>query len=227
VNQDQAIAKMVPPGQVRPGKWRKSKLTVVRWDDGSLNGERLVLVQCDCGITKRVSKRALLADKIKTCGGPGCKNSLRTSYHGMRNSPTYNVWHAMKSRCCNPSDKDWPGYGGRGIKICRRWLSFRNFLADMGHAPDPRLQIERINNNHGYCPSNCKWATRTDQANNRRSNVFLTFSGKRMTIAQWARKIGVRPTTLHERLKRGVSIEEALSIRLGKHSSNNPRKHND
>lgn len=91
----------------------------------------------------------------------------RTFKHGMINTPTYSSWHGMKSRALNPNVTGWQYYGGRGIKVCERWLDFRNFLQDMGERPEG-TSLERIDNDKGYEPGNCKWATKQEQFFNRR-----------------------------------------------------------
>src|SRR5213082_3577695 len=101
--------------------------------------------------------------------------------HGMTGTKTYNAWNGMLSRCTNSRNLRWKDYGGRGIKVCKRWRKFRNFLADMGEAPKG-LSLERKNNDGDYKPSNCKWATPKEQMNNTRLNHWLTLDGVTLTM---------------------------------------------
>jgi hypothetical protein len=115
--------------------------------------------------------------------------------------------------------EDYPNYGGRGIKVCERWdKSFLNFLEDMGLRPY-KMSIERIDVNGDYTPENCRWATSKDQMNNRRNNVFLEFDGNRLTVAQWAEKIGFKYSTLKMRLVKGWDVQRALTTPLSKKNS--------
>ena len=121
------------------------------------------------------------------------------SIHNMEGSPTYVTWKNMKSRCLNPNDKDYPRYGGRGIKVCDRWMTFKNFLEDMGVKPE-KHQIDRTNNNLEYSPENCRWVTGKQNSNNRRSNIQIEFNGKSQTLSQWAEEIGIGSKTLRHRI---------------------------
>jgi len=125
--------------------------------------------------------------------------------HGMKNTRTYSLWEAMLSRTrYGRSD-----YAGRGIAVCDSWLKFENFYADMGEAPEG-LSLDRIDNNGNYELPNCRWATRSQQNNNKRNNVIIEWNGKRQTRAQWERELGMRPTTLRTRLRNGWPMERAM-----------------
>jgi len=118
----------------------------------------------------------------------------------------------MRRRCNNRRDQDYPYYGGRGIKVYKEWdnyAAFHDWAMKNGYAD--HLTLDRINNNGDYCPENCRWATRKEQARNTRQNHFITFNGKTMTIAEWAEYVGVSSTVLRTRLYRGWPIERALT----------------
>lgn len=129
----------------------------------------------------------------------------------------YIVWKAMRKRCKNPNDKDYPNYGGRGIGVCRDWDSFSVFMADMGKAPTPKHTIDRKDNTKDYCPSNCVWATRKEQANNRRSNRMIEYVGRVKSIAEWSDITGLSQATIKARLDRfGWSVEKTLTTKVKK-----------
>ena len=125
-------------------------------------------------------------------------------------TPEYRAWGHMVGRCTTESDAAFKNYGGRGIKVCDRWLDFVNFLADMGERP-PGKTIDRIDNNGDYCKENCKWSTPQEQSRNRRSNHLLTFQGKTMNITEWSEEIGINHRTIRSRINYGFSIERVLS----------------
>jgi hypothetical protein len=124
----------------------------------------------------------------------------------------------VRKRCFNENCRTYKYYGGKGVTICERWYGKgggANFVQDMGPTYKPGLTLERIDVNGNYEPSNCTWATMTEQANNRTNNRVLSFNGQSMTVAQWAREIGIKHKTLHQRLNGyGWSVDKALSTKL-------------
>lgn len=127
--------------------------------------------------------------------------------------PLITIWFMMLQRCHNPGDKHYPDYGGRGIRVCRRWYNFAAFLKDIGERP-PGHSLNRIDNDGNYEPGNVAWATRLEQANNQRSNRILEVDGQRHTVAEWGRLLKIDPHVVHQRLRRGYSPERALSTSL-------------
>lgn len=166
--------------------------------------------QCDCGEQRIVRGGSLRDGKTVSCGCARRDSGRAKKIHGMSHSPTYNVWSSMIQRCYYEKAESYHLYGARGITVCKRWRKFKNFLADMGKQPSGK-SIERIDNNGNYGPSNCRWATRVEQANNRRTNRLLTAFGKTQTVAMWAREVGISMWSLHARItKLGWSVEDAL-----------------
>jgi hypothetical protein len=118
---------------------------------------------------------------------------------------TYYAWRSMHARC---RDLNNPHYGGRGIAVCPEWASYDTFYDDMGECPD-RHSLDRIDNNLGYAPGNCRWVTLREQLNNQRRNRRITYMGRTQTLSYWAEELGVKPDTLHKRLGR-MPLEQAL-----------------
>lgn len=131
------------------------------------------------------------------------------------NSPVYQAWKSMKQRCNNPKNKQWDDYGGRGITVCKSWKWFGNFYRDMG-MPPPDTSLDRIDNDGNYEPGNCRWATKEEQDNNRRSNRNLTWKGRTQTVSQWARELGMNKRTLLNRLNTGWLVDQALTTPVKK-----------
>jgi hypothetical protein len=119
--------------------------------------------------------------------------------HGMHKTPVYIVWESMIQRCTNPKKDGWEQYGGRGITVCDAWRMFENFYSDMGDRPEGH-QLERNDNDAGYCRENCRWIPAIDQQNNKQNSLYVVLHGERMTAAQAARKIGMNPKTLRYRI---------------------------
>lgn len=134
---------------------------------------------------------------------------VRTHGHSLSNAkrtPTYLSWQAMIGRCTHPSNPAFTHYQKRGITVCERWRKFINFLADIGERPGGKREytLERIDNNGNYEPSNCRWATRREQGNNRVTNIHFTFEGTSYTLAELARYTGVEKELLRKRLCRST-----------------------
>jgi len=159
---------MIPHNFVSLANEQFGQLTVIRRVKGNKLHSKW-LCKCSCGQLTKVLATNLRKGTTKSCG---ClrKNFAVTHGHCKDHAKTsiYGTWHAMLSRCRNPLDKRYYCYGGRGIKICKRWLKFENFLADMGDRPSPKHSLDRINNDGDYKPSNCRWATTKEQSSNQR-----------------------------------------------------------
>lgn len=119
--------------------------------------------------------------------------------HGLRYHPLYGRWLGMVQRCNDPNHERYAQYGGKGVRVCERWRSFPNFLADMG-VPEAGMTIERLDGSGDYEPGNCIWATIADQNRNKSSNRFYELNGKRQCITDWAKDLGISESTLRERL---------------------------
>jgi hypothetical protein len=130
------------------------------------------------------------------------------------NALTRNTWTAMVYRCTSPNSSSYHKYGGRGIAVCERWLTYENFVNDMGERPGKEYTIDRIDNEKGYFPGNCKWSTAKEQATNRRQRKdarLITYNGEEKPLKQWAEEFGLEYYTLDARIKRGWSVERALT----------------
>tara|TARA_R110000868_G_scaffold333734_1_gene594491 strand:- start:17 stop:667 length:651 start_codon:yes stop_codon:yes gene_type:complete len=164
------------------------------------------LCLCDCGTQKNIPATDMVQGKINSCGCEHAERIGRASItHGKSKSRTYKLWMAMRNRC----DRINQDYSCRGIVYDERWKSFENFLEDMGEAPEG-LSLDRIDCNGNYHKANCRWATRVEQANNTRANVFIEWDGKRQTRSQWEKELCMRPTTLRSRIKAGWPMERAM-----------------
>lgn len=172
------------------------------------------LCKCDCGSLKSIQGTSLVYGLTKSCGcllrEVSAKRALKHGHGGRQQSPTYRSWHAMTQRCSvSASPRNMQYYFERGIRVCRRWHSFAAFLLDMGPRPSG-MSLDRVKNGRGYSKANCRWVPSSEQTSNTRRNVFIVHEGKRRTIAQWARELGVSPSTIASRIRRGSSREAAL-----------------
>lgn len=181
------------------------KLTVIRrCESNSKSKEPYFLCVCECGVVIKARSSHLKSGGVKSCG---CSTNNRT--HGRCNTRTYNIWAGMIQRCTDKNSNNYRNYGARGITVCNRWKRFEKFYADMGEAPEG-MQLDRVNNNKGYSKSNCRWASRVVQCNNRRDNVKISIFGKTKTAAQWAKDTGIHAA----RFYRFYSVSEKTRNKL-------------
>ena len=154
--------------------------------------------------------------RLKKNGRVFCSQTCGSYKHGgwSIKSSEYRSWSAMKQRCNNPNCTHYHRYGGRGISYDPRWEQFENFLEDMGEKSDPKLELERIDNDADYSKENCRWVTRKEQTRNRggkRATRLYTFDEKTMCIKDWADYVGVTPQSMQKRLNKGWPLERAFA----------------
>ena len=163
---------------------------------------------CDCGRVGVAFGGDLRDGRQQSCG---CLHREIVTKHNHHKSGAYKSWQAMKSRCYNQEAQGYRHYGGRGIRVCERWLtSFDNFLADMGDRP-PGYTLDRLNVDGHYEPGNCRWATRSQQARNRRDSRTYTHDGLTMTLDDWAGRLGLDRELIRARLRIGWSFAKATT----------------
>jgi hypothetical protein len=175
-------------------------------------GHTAWLCKCACGETTIARTSDLRCGRTLSCGCLRNERNQERTKHGRSDSPEFQAWHRAKRRCTDPRVSTYRHYGGRGIRMCERWLNdFAAFYEDMGPRPDGHT-LDRIDVNGNYEPGNCRWATWTQQTNNMRRNVILTVRGEKLTMSQAARKYGLKRDLVKSRLYRGWTPEQALGL---------------
>lgn len=173
--------------------------------------------QCDCSKIARFRACEFIQGLKVSCGCVGKENrSKSATKHGRSNTRLYNIWHGMKQRCYNPKANWYCNYGGRGIEVCEEWRDSADIFIKWAESNgyEDHLTIERIDNNQGYFPQNCKWATKHEQERNMRKNRFFTAFGETRCFKDWSRdgRCLVKYTTLHSRVnEKGWEMEKALT----------------
>ena len=199
---------------------RFGKLFVEKQLETDSHGERKWLCICDCGNKHEVTSYNLVHEKTTRCAI--CSNKAvaeKQFVHGRKPTHLFNCFANMNTRCYNPNYYLFQHYGGKGIKVCDEWrgkygfINFRKWAFENGYKEG--LSIDRIDNSKSYCPENCRWVTMTVQQNNRTNNRVLTINGTTDTMANWSKKSGIPYSTIQQRLKRGWSEQEAISIEVG------------
>jgi len=204
--------KRMEPGQVY------GRLTLLRLEH-MLTGTGAVRAywrcRCECGnevLTQSGTLRS--TSKCPDCApveGRGWHRVTHGYTRGGKPSPVYTAWQSMWSRCRDPKNKRYADYGGRGITVDERWRTFEGFIDSMGAPPEPDMQLEREDNDKGYSPENCVWATRSQQGRNKRNNVKLTYQGRTQLMIEWCEELGLRYDTVKRRAQKGWTAEEALA----------------
>lgn len=179
------------------------RLTVLEYAGYKRGKSYMWRCRCECGAEVVRNSSDMRRGHTTSCGCYAKQRASETqTKHGLSRSSTFTVWVNMRMRCTNPNDASYEHYGGRGIKVCDRWMhSFENFLADMGQRPGA-LTLDRKDPNGNYEPDNCRWATPTDQIRNRRTTKRIAYNGKEQTLMEWSEEVGVEYSTLHHRIYR-------------------------
>lgn len=191
------------------------RLTVVG-KSGTRSGRVTWECCCSCGNTVHTVSHALTSGHSKSCGcwrderNKGTEIKHGHARRGVKLSPTYKTWQSMMTRCYNSGVKSFKDYGGRGITVCNEWHHFENFLSSMGERPTGTT-LDRKNNAKGYSPSNCRWATKFEQARNTRANHIVDYDGHHMTQIEFSERINMKRQTVSWRLRHGWTPEQVAT----------------
>lgn len=204
------------------------KLTVISIE--KQNQRTLLNCKCECGNHIIREVYMIGSGVVKSCGCSKGDAIKRYNNSGKRSKgcfkdgrslhPLYGTWFQMISRCENPNKNHYDRYGGRGIKVCEEWHDFWNFVkwSDSVGGRPKGYTLDRIDNDGDYEPSNCRWADWKTQTTNKSSNVFVEYNGVRKTMIEWCEELNIHPHTLQNRIKRGWSVERALTDRTTENS---------
>lgn len=203
---------------------RFGKLTVLSYAGVNQSKKSMWLCKCDCGNEKVIRGNDLQTGNTQSCGcihseqvAERNRQTAKKNDNAITKTRLYSIWRGMVKRCHNPSYREFKYYGGRGIKVCDEWRKFKNFYDDMFGTYDDTLTIERLDVNGDYCKDNCMWATREEQANNRRGNVFITVDGITDTVSRTCRRYNVKYSVVSTRLRNGWEPERAIKTPIKKH----------
>ena len=197
-----------------------NRLTVIKRVENDKCRNVQWLCKCVCGKEKVIKASHLRSDRTKSCGCLQKEKAMQVGKQNIKHghscvgkkSRIYEIWQSMIQRCNNPNNKTYKYYGGRGIKVCKKWLKFEGFLQDMGKKPE-RLTIDRIDNNKGYCKENCRWITMKEQMRNRRTNKFITINGITKCLAEHCEDRKLNYYTVYMRIYRyHWTPEESLEL---------------
>lgn len=177
------------------------------------------LCVCECGNEKIIDGGSLTSGKTRSCGCLNIEQLHKKGFesnrakHCLWGTRIYRIWKCIKTRCYNSNTKDYELYGGRGIKVCDEWKdSFPAFMKwSFENGYDNTKSIDRINVNGDYEPSNCRWATAKQQANNKRNNHFITIGEETKTVTEWIEVSGICKATFYQRLRAGKTGQDLIS----------------
>lgn len=185
-------------------------LTGIEYIGKNANGWSMWRFQCDCGNVVERLGTSVSTGNTKSCG---CARVAPNKKHGLSSTTEYGSHANMIRRCSDTKNTMYPRYGGRGIAVCERWLGesgFLNFLADMGEKPTKKHTLERVDNDQGYGPANCVWATKSEQAQNRNTTKLITVDGITRSQSEWDKSKGDSINIVGDRIRRGWSPEDAV-----------------
>lgn len=191
------------------------RLTVIKNSGKKMGGNIIWECRCDCGKIVEVSSGNLNASRKNATLSCGCLRREHATKHGLHKTKIYKALNAAKDRCNNPNNSMYKNYGGRGIKVCEEWsnengyVNFYNWSIANGYSDE--LSIDRIDNNRGYSPDNCRWASIKVQANNTSRNRYVTINGETKSVSMWAEEYGICIGTVRDRIKRGWSDIDAIT----------------
>ena len=186
------------------------RLTVLHRVPNKHKGNARFACRCSCGASHEANGNSLKRGMVQSCG---CLQREKPWRHGLTDHPLYHCWYNMLDRCYDATNKQWPDYGGRGIRVCDEWRGangLAQFVKDMVSCP-PGHWIERIDNGGPYCKANCRWATRREQQRNRRNSQIIAYEGRSGTLGDWSSWLGISAQTIAYRLKVGRPLSVALS----------------
>ena len=185
-------------------------LTVLGFSHYTKAGAAYWHVRCVCGVEKTAHGYYMRNGRVNSCGCQKLINfTARMTKHGKYLSREYQTWNSMMGRCLNPTSQAFRHYGARGITICEKWKNFVGFYEDMGDRPDG-MSLERIDNEKGYSPDNCRWATHQEQMKNTRRCIHITYNGQTKILKDWARSLGMSNGALRARMNKSDDPEIIL-----------------
>lgn len=192
---------------------RFGMLLVLSYAFTNKNRKAVWLCQCDCGNKAHVAGSKLRQGSTQSCGCLKKRALQKMAFrHGQHKTRLYEIWSGMKKRCYNKNAVQYKDWGGRGIKVCKKWHAFKAFYEwAKANGYKDGLTIERINNDRGYSPNNCTFIPKAKQSRNRRNSIFLTHNGTTRTIAGWSRHLNIHRETIKRRINLNWPIEKILT----------------